>query len=457
MVGVTAGFLLTGAIRAAEEMAGEWQLTFSPISKLLDNNDNFSRDNRFIVFDTRETLGGGIGNGTTIMKVSVSTGLENVIYAPQPVLLGPSQQAPGLGAASFSPVDDVAVFIHGPFLSETPTRGFYGTTNRNGGVVWGDGSGDSGFIDCRDVTSETTPPGAIRGGSHRHEFTADGSRIGFTYDDAYLTNYQRNIGYMVLHPKAPCGVPYYATLLLPIVPATDSKPGDLERGADDSWVGAKGLMRAFIGNIKQDDGKIMSSLFVVDIPENVDITTSNSGTKTTYPVPPLGTRVRRLTNTPAAGIVRGSLDGTRIAYFATAADGSRQVFIINSQGSDKSEDPLMRPIQVTTLPAGASQAVRWHPSGNSVAVISENGVAATCVKPGPLFGKTVWLTSHGSTDSAEALVWSRDGKLLAYNRRTPTYDATGKLVKDFNGNDFRQIYLVRFPDANNNGIVDSIE
>jgi hypothetical protein len=446
-----------GALRAADEPGAEWQLTFSPISKLLDNNDNFSRDNRFLVFDTRDTVGTGIGNGTMIMKVAVTTGLENVIYAPWPVLTG-SQTAPGLGAASYSPVADVAVFIHGPLVGETATLGFYGTTNRSGGVIWADGSGEGGFLDCRDVKSDVTPPGAHRGGSHRHEFTADGRRIGFTYDDALLTTYGRTIGYMVEHEKAPCGMSFYAALLVPVVPATQSKPGDLERAADDSWVGAKGLMRGFIGNVKEADGTVKSSLFVVDVPENVDITTASSGTKTAYPVPPVGTRIRRLTTTPAAGIVRGSLDGTRIAYFASDADGKRQVFIINSLGSDTSQDPTMRPVQVTTLPNGASQGIRWHPSGNSIAVISENGVAVTCVKPGPLFGRTLWLTAHGSgVASTEALVWSRDGGLLAFNRRTPTYAATGALVKDAGGNDFRQIYLVRFPDKDGNGIADPIE
>lgn len=450
-------WVAVGALRAADEPAGEWQLTYSPISKLLDNNDNFSRDNRFLVYDTRDTVGGGIGNGTMIMKVSVSTGLENVIYAPWPVLTG-SPAAPGLGAVSYSPVDDVAVFIHGPLVSETATLGFYATTNRRGGVVWADGSGEGGYLDCRDVKSDVTPPGAHRGGSHRHEFSADGKRIGFTYDDALLTNYARTIGYMVSHEQAPCGVSFYVALLVPVVPAAQSKQGDLERAADDSWIGAKGLMRGFIGNVKETDGKVTSSLFVVDVPENVDITTANSGTKTTYPTPPVGTRIRRLTTTTAAGIVRGSLDGTRIGYFANDAAGKRQVFIINSQGSDASEDPAMRPVQATQLPNGASQGLRWHPSGNSIAVISENGVALTCVKPGPLFGKTVWLTLHGSdVASTEGLVWSRDGKLLAFNRRTPTYDASGARVKDFNGNDFRQIYLVRFPDQDGNGIADWIE
>ncbi|MBL8217661.1 MAG: hypothetical protein JNL62_00440 [Bryobacterales bacterium] len=59
--------------------AAEWQLTFSPIAKNLDNNDNFSRDGRFLVYDTRDTFGTGIGNSTSIMKVSVTTGLENYL------------------------------------------------------------------------------------------------------------------------------------------------------------------------------------------------------------------------------------------------------------------------------------------------------------------------------------------------------------------------------------------
>lgn len=436
----------------------EWQLTFSPINHALDNNDNFSRDDRFLVVDTRETLGAGIGNCTSIMKVSVSTGLENILYAPA-YKLDPVNMAPGLGAASFSHIDDEVIFIHGPLLEETPVLGFYSTRNRRGAVVRGDGAGDVRFVDFRDVTSEVTTPGAHRGGTHRHEYTLDGNRIGFTYDDFLLQDYGRTVGYMEPHPRAPKGVSHWVAILVPVVPQAQAKPGDLIRAADDSWVGRRGQMRAFIGQVVEADGKtVTSSLFVVDIPETVDITTSDSGTKTTYMKPPRGITIRRLTRTPAAGIVRGSHDGTRIAYYATAADGSRQVFIIDAKGSDQDPDPAKRPIQASFLPAGAAGGVRWHPSGNSIAVLSDNGVASICVKPGPLFGATYWLTPHGAGLRApEALVWSHDGSLLAFNRRVPTYDATGKLVKDFNGNDFRQIFLTRFPDANRNGIADPIE
>ncbi|MBL8175232.1 MAG: DUF3748 domain-containing protein, partial [Bryobacterales bacterium] len=208
--------LLTILLSAAE-LAGEWQLTFSPIAKNLDNNDNFSRDGRFLVYDTRDTLGGGIGNSTSIMKVSVTTGLENYLYLPESVT--GSQAAPGLGAASWGAATDEVAFIHGPLMSETRQLGFYSATNRKGGVVMGDGSGDIRFLDCRDVTNEITTPGAHRGGSHRHEWSADGKRIGFTYDDHILTAYGRNIGLMLPHEKAPCGASHYSALLIPVVPA----------------------------------------------------------------------------------------------------------------------------------------------------------------------------------------------------------------------------------------------
>ncbi|MSV27487.1 MAG: DUF3748 domain-containing protein [Bryobacterales bacterium] len=247
-LGKTAGVALLILSGFEEGGAAEWQLTDSPISKLLDNNDNFSRDGRFLIYDTRDTFGTGIGNSTSIMKVSITTGLENLVYAPASVFGATS--APGLGAASYNPLADEVAFIHGPLLSETRSLGFYGATNRRGGVAPADGSGDIRFFDCRDVTSEITPPGAHRGGSHRHEYSVDGKRIGFTYDDQLLPQYGRTIGFMLPNAKAPCGVSHWTALLVPVVPAAVSRPGDIERAADDSWVGADALMRAFIGNVK---------------------------------------------------------------------------------------------------------------------------------------------------------------------------------------------------------------
>lgn len=436
--------------------AAERQLTFSPITKALDNNDNFSRDGQFLVYDTRDTVDAGPANSTRIMKASVITGEESDVYRP-PSVTG-AQAAPGLAAASWSPVTDEILFIHGPLLKDTPRLGFYSQTNRRGAIVRADGKGEVRFLDWRDVESAVTPPGAHRGGTHRHEFSADGNRVGFTYDDQLLRAYGRNIGVLIPHPKAPGGVSHYFVVLLPIVPAADAKPGDLVRAADDSWVGAQGLMRAFIGQVKTEDGGTASSLFVVDIPADIDITTSDSGTATRYPTPPKGLKVRKLAEHAAPGIVRGSPDGAFVAYYAKDGHGVRQVFLAEARDPGKRSPTWAASLQATTLPEGAASGLRWHPSGNSIAVISDNGVAAICVRPGPLFGKTVWLTRHGvDAPPAEALVWSHDGKLLAFNRRVPTTDSTGRVVKDATGGDFRQIFLVEFPDVDGDGIADAVE
>lgn len=437
--------------------AGEWQLTFSAISHNLDNNDNFSMDDLYLAYDTRDTVGSGIGNGTWIAKVNVMTGVETVLYKPESVV-DSTNAAPGLGAVSYSPIADEMIFIHGPLLSEVAARGYYGKTNRSGAVIAGDGSGAVKWADMRDVTNDPALPGAMRGGTHRHEYTADGSRIGFTYDDYFLTTYGRTIGFMAPSALAPGKAMYYAALLVRTVPTAQAVTGDIVQADSDSWVGSKGLMRGFIGKTKEADGSYVSSLYVVDVPSTVDITTADSGTKTVFPTPPKGVTIRRLTHTAASGIVRGSLDGKRIAYYAPAADGTNQVFIIDAKGSDQSADTALRPKQVTFIPGGVTGGVRWHPSGNSIAVIMDNGIATICVKEGPLFGATRFITSHGSGKiTPDALVWARNGNRLAYVKRTPTYDASYTLVKDYGKNDFKQIWLVDFPDCNGNGIADMVE
>jgi len=50
----------------------ETQITFSPYNHSLDNNDNFSPDNMWLVYDTR-TNNGGIRRGKTIEKVNINT------------------------------------------------------------------------------------------------------------------------------------------------------------------------------------------------------------------------------------------------------------------------------------------------------------------------------------------------------------------------------------------------
>ncbi|MFA6242261.1 MAG: DUF3748 domain-containing protein [Candidatus Hydrogenedentales bacterium] len=208
--------------------AQERQVTFSPKSHKLDNNDNFSLDSRFLCFDTREQVGAGIGNGQSIEKVEIATGIETVLYAP-PSVIG-DKPAPGVGAVSYSPIANEVAFIHGPPLEEVAARGSYDKANRTGALVVADGSGTRTWLECRDIdTSRDTLPGAHRGGSHRHEFTLDGKRIGFTYDDFLLPKYDRTIAYMEPSPKAPKGYSHYFAVLVSVAQWANRSPANWRR------------------------------------------------------------------------------------------------------------------------------------------------------------------------------------------------------------------------------------
>ncbi|HPJ99732.1 MAG TPA: DUF3748 domain-containing protein, partial [Candidatus Hydrogenedentes bacterium] len=212
IIALAALFAISAVLSPA--YGAERQITTSAKNHNLDNNDNFSSDGRFLCYDTRETVGSGIGNGQTIEKVELATGVETILYQPEKTVIG-EDAAPGVGAVTFCPVANAVAFIHGPLLDEVPERGYYAKTNRVGAEVIADGSQRRVWLDRRDVaTGRDTLPGAHRGGTHRHEYSFDGKRVGFTYDDALLTEYGRTIGMLAPHPQAPEGATHYFALLV---------------------------------------------------------------------------------------------------------------------------------------------------------------------------------------------------------------------------------------------------
>jgi len=116
-----------------------------------------------------------------------------------------------------------------------------------------------------------------------------------------------------------------------------SKAGEIEKAYGDSWIDTSGNMRAFIGKVRAKNGIDYSNdLFVAEIPADIDITTSHPGKSDQYPSPPDGITIRRLTHgMNVTGIVRGSADGSKIAFAAGDEDGIDQVYIINADGSMK--------------------------------------------------------------------------------------------------------------------------
>ncbi len=412
----------------------EKQVTFSPKTHALDNNDNFSPDDKFLCYDTRGTVfNENLGNSKSIEKVEIATGKETILWEPESIT--GDNPAPGVAAVSYHPSKNKVIFIHGPMVSEVEKRGYYNIRNRTALEVDGDGKKISNKVDMRDITHQKTTPGAHRGGTHRHEYSRNGNRIGFTYDDFLVQNIDRTIGFMQPDENTPEGYTQYFSVILKPAKKGESKPGEIEKAYGDSWVNADGTMRAFIGKVRAENGTDYNfDLFVADIPQNIDITTAIPGTMDTYPLPPKGISIRRLTSgMEVNGIARGSFDGNRIAFLAKDTRGTDQVWIINAKASGKEAT------QVTRLEENA-EAVRWHNSDNWIFYLSGGNVYTSYVGEDLPFGKTIQLSDDNQI--REQLVVSKDGNRLAYIMRIPTKKTNGEIAKDAGGLDFRQIFIM---------------
>lgn len=424
----------------SQNFAAERQVTQAwHTDHVLDNNDNFSPDDRFLVFDTR--AGENIPESKLIAKVEIATGNVTPIYrTPDPGAFGP-----GVIAASYAPHRDEVIFIHGPVNITGPHNG-YEKYRRLGLIVTADGGNQVRFADARHIT----PPfiiGALRGGTHRHEFSGDGQFIGFTYNDEVVRAHGlkiskqldlRTIGVTklclpVLVPPTsqfPAHSDGFSVLVVVVVP--DPRPGsdEISNAAFDSWIGLHGYKRpdgsnqrarAFIGTTRDKNNQPLDELYIVDIPE--DITRPGplgplQGTETTFPMPPAGASQRRLTHTENSahpgcmGIARSSNDGSRISFRMRDAKGQWQIFLLSPLGGT--------PQQATSIDGGVTTDARWHPAGHTIASVAGNRILLTTVAPGPDFGKTRILSDNAPAPFG--LVWSHDGKTLAYNRTLPNPD-----------------------------------
>jgi len=423
----------------------EIQLTFEPRNHYLDNNDNFSPDDQWLVYDTRKGVPGPpvreIGANSNIEKVNVKTGEIVVLYETE----NQTEYGPGVGAASYHPTENKVVCMHG--LMNCNAERPYWYWRRTGVIVDELQPGVPIFLDARDVTLPFTP-GALRGGTHRHEWSADGQWIGFTYNDAIMAAMEertgepvnlRTIGVatsslgLVKVDRDPEGENndglWFSALVVKVVP--NPKPGsdEISRAFSDAWVGTKGYRkpdgtwqraRAFLGKVRDKQGEELVEVFVVDIPDKIDIPGDEGpleGTETTMPMPPKGSKQRRLTRTenrkyPGAVTeprhwVRSSPDGSRISYLAKDDNGIVQVFYISPLGGEA--------VQVTHHSSPIQSTVRWNPNGNEICYVCDNSIYICDVREGASFGKARRMTPR-TDEPPMCPVWSHNGKMIAFNR-----------------------------------------
>lgn len=451
------GLLILASCNFSKPLLKEVQLTFDATQNHdLDNNDNFSPDGKWLVYDTRTGVG-GIGGSPSVEQVNIETGEIQVLFE----IPENKDWGPGAGAVSYHPTENKVIFIHGLPLctQENP----YQQWRRTGVMVATDHPNVPLYMDSRDVTSPFTP-GALRGGTHRHEWSRDGQWVGYTYNDAIMKHLEdstgvkwnlRTIAVSTRNHKAIVDQDptqenvqgeWYSAVVVRVVPNPAPGSDEISNAASDSWIGANGyrrpdgklqVARAFTGKVMSKTGQPVDELFVVDIPDSINIPSDFGpleGTKTSFPMPPKGTIQRRLTYTAetkypgVGGVVRSSFDGKYISYLAKDSLGIQQIFLMS---------PIEgKPSQLTRHTSNVQSGVRWSPDNKLVYYIWENSIVVCEVSDQSFDKRFRRLTAPSETEISN-IVLSNDGKIIAFNRVISVEGSKeGK----------KQIYMVRLDD-----------
>lgn len=411
----------------------EKQLTFDSRSHQLTNINVWTADSQWLVYDVRPS--GASFTGLTIERVNVNNRVTEVLYqAKDGAHVGVVTASPDLPARY--------VCIHGP---EHPDDNWQYDFHHRRGVIIKNGTAET--LDACDITPPFTP-GALRGGTHVHVFSADGSRLSFTYNDHVMHEYneaedRRNVGIAIpLHavrPQKQHPREYDGSHFCLLVSQTTVTPhpgsDEITRACEEGWVGDRGYRKAdgakqrwalaFIGDTLAADGRTVPEVFIVDLPENI----ANyalpgdaplEGTEHRLPAPPRGVQQRRLTHTQHRrypGLVRqprhwlrSAPDGHAIAFLMKDDNGIVQLWTISPNGGD--------PRQVTQSIHSIQSAFSWHPAGKQMAFICDNSVMVCEMTTGTMTRLTP--RSH-ETPSGDAVVFSPNGQHIAFMRQVASF------------------------------------
>jgi hypothetical protein len=440
----------SGAGAGGWEGSGSWgaerQVTSGPGGRILTNAGVWSPDSEWIVYDTRSDPAGELFDGGRIQRVRVDTGEVQVLFE--------ARDGACCGVATYHPHRDRVVFILGPAF---PTPDWSYAPWHRGGQVVEVGTGQSWALDARELAAPYRS-GALRGGTHLHLWDQGGEWVSFTYEDHILATAaaveggcdlnQRNVGVSVWGHPVRVGAGHVRNrdgeAFSVLVTKTENRPrpgsDEIRRACEEAWVGTNGYRRsdggwqrralAFQGEVVTRDGRVISEVYVVDLPD--DLTAAGEGplegTVTRRPAPPKGVVQRRLTFTAARrhpGLqgsrhwVRSSPDGSRIAFLMKDDDGVVQIWTVSPTGGE--------PVQVTRNAESVCSAFTWSPDGRWIAHVMGGCVGVTQVTTGrfdPLTNRPVGFEAP----RPEACVFSPDGRRIAYVRRVPSPDLPANQV-----------------------------
>jgi hypothetical protein len=426
----------------------EHQLTSDAMGHTINPSQIFSPDDQWIVFDTRND-DTGIGSNGSIKMVNARTGEIRPLYQAK----NQTQYGPGVGAATFSPVENRVLFLHG--IRNADKDHPYDLTRRTGISIDISDTSKIFFIDARNIVAPFTP-GALRGGTHAHSWSADGKWISCTYNDYVLQQLSKTDSSIkdlrtvaVMAPSGKIKTPangsenndgeMFSAVVAKVTASPKPGSDEIDRAFDETWIGKNGYQKkngewqqraiAFQGNVRDENGKTKTEIFVVDIPADITKAAPGApleGTARTMPAPPSGALQRRVTYSEE-GVhgprhwLRSTADGKLIAFLAKDGKGVIQIFAVPSNGGD------IRQLTFNDFPVQST--FNFSPDDTHIAYIAGNSVFINDLQT----NKAARITRKFRDEEApvNGVVWSHDGKTLAYNRYVPD-----------NGKRFLQIFLL---------------
>lgn len=449
---IITAFLMTFQVTANAQSISKYsdsgmsQITFGAKNHALGIFDAWSPDDKWIVFSC-----GPNNTNDVIEKVNVESGEIITLYRIE----GQTPYGPGCGTPSYCPSQNKVIFIHGPLKCGPEQK--YEFWRRSAAVIEEPNYGRPVFLDARDVSPPFTP-GALRGGTHCHEWSYDGQWVAFTYNDMIMAQLEESTGKVhdlrtigvsinlriVVVDKDPAGENFdgkwFSVILVEVKPNPSPGSDEISRAYENCWVGRNGYLDhqgkwqravAFKGNALTESGNLIPEVFIVDVPDKIDASQKDrplEGTDRKMPFPPAGTGTRRLTHTsrrkyPGLSTdprfwLRSSPEGDRIFFLARDDRGLNQVCYISPYGGKIN--------QVTAHSTDVMSTPSISPDGEKICYICDNSIFVTQIDNG--LTKRVFDKSEFSPSNP---IWSNSGKKIAFNL---------KVVED--GQSYMQIFSI---------------
>jgi len=428
----------------------EIQLTWDKQGHLLNTSQCFSKEDNWIVYDNRN-LETGIPENGTIGMVNLKTKIVKTIYSTT----NQTQYGPGAGAVTFSPVEDRILFIQG--IRNAGKENPYSFSRRTGVSVLINKPGVGEFMDARNIIPPFTP-GALRGGTHAHTWSADGKWISFTYNDFIIDQLSKKDSAVndlrvvaIMNNSSSVIVPdtsneennngkMFSTVVTTVADHPAWGSDEIDKAFDEGWIGNNGYLKkdgtrqkraiAFQGNVRDANGKTKTEVFVTDIPDDISHAIPGcplEGTENTRPCPPEGVTQRRITFT-GKGIIgprfwlRTTPDGKWIGFLTTDEKGKVQIFLVSPNAGGIT--------QLTHNPFSVEGPFNFSPDGKKVSYICDNSIFITYLNNG--FSSRLTMKFADTEKPVGPVVWSNNGKMLAYNR----------YIRDNSGISYLQVFLL---------------